>query len=106
MRRQPEGLIPHSDRASQYCSVDYQATQRRHGVRISISGKGNRYDNAMVETFFKTLKSERVWQTTFFTHAEAERDIARYIDGFCNPIRRPFRPRPTQPRPVRKQAVR
>ena len=71
-----------------------------------MSGKGNYYDNAMVETFFKTLKSELAWRITFFTHAEAERDIARYIDGFFNPIRCPFRPRPTQPRPVRKQAVR
>jgi transposase InsO family protein len=88
MRRPPEGLIHHSDRGSQYCSVDYQATLRRHGVRISMSGKGNCYDNAMVETFFKTLKSELVWRTTFFTRADAERDIARYIDGFYNPVRR------------------
>jgi transposase InsO family protein len=65
MRRPPEGLIPHSDRASHYCSVDYQATQRRYGVRISMSGKGNYYDNAMVETFCKTLKSELVWRATF-----------------------------------------
>jgi transposase InsO family protein len=88
MRRPPEGLIHHSDRGSQYCSVDYQATLRRHGIRISMSGKGNCYDNAMVETFFKTLKSELVWRTTFFTRADAERDIARYIDGFYNPVRR------------------
>lgn len=53
-----------------------------------MSGKGNCYDNAMVETFFKTLKSELVWRTTFFTRADAERDIARYIDGFYNPVRR------------------
>ena len=88
MRRPPEGLIHHSDRGSQYCSVDYKATLRRHGIRISMSGKGNCYDNAMVETFFKTLKSELVWRTTFFTPADAERDIARYIDGFYNPVRR------------------
>lgn len=53
-----------------------------------MSGKGNCYDNAMVETFFKTLKSEPVWRTTFHTRAEAEQAIARYIDGFCNPVRR------------------
>ena len=88
MRRPPEGLIHHSDRSSQYCSVDYQATLRRHGIRISMSGKGNCYDNAMVETFFKTLKSELVWRTSFFTRADAERDIARYIDDFYNPVRR------------------
>jgi len=55
MRRPPEGLIHHSDRGSQYCSVDYQATLRLDGVPISMSGKGNCYDNAMVETFCQAL---------------------------------------------------
>ena len=53
-----------------------------------MSGKGNCYDNAMVETFFKTLKSELVWRTVFHTRSEAERAITRYIDGFYNPVRR------------------
>jgi len=53
-----------------------------------MSGKGNCYDNAMVETFFKTLKSELVWRTIFHTRREADKAIARYIDGFYNPIRR------------------
>jgi len=88
IRRPPEGLIHHSDRGSQYCSIDYQSVLRRRGIRISMSGKGNCYDNAMVETFFKTLKSELVWRTTFHTRAEAEQAIARYIDGFYNPVRR------------------
>lgn len=87
-RRPSAGLIHHSDRGSQYCSIDYQAQLRRHGVLISMSGKGNCYDNAMVETFFKTLKSELVWRTVFHTRAEAEHAIARYIDGFYNPVRR------------------
>ena len=105
MRRPPEGLIHHSDRGSQYCSVDYQATLRRHGIRISMSGKGNCYDNAMVETFFKTLKSELVWRTTFFTRADAERDIARYIDGFYNPVRRHSALNYLSPAQFEKQAV-
>jgi putative transposase len=88
MRRPPKGLIHHSDRGSQYCSIDDQAELRRHGVTISISGRGNCYDNAMVETFFNTLKSALVWPTTFYSRAEAERAIARYIDGFYNPVRR------------------
>lgn len=88
MRRPPEGLIHHSDRGSQYCSIDYQSALRGRGIRISMSGKGNCYDNAMVETFFKTLKSELVWRKTFHTRAEAEQAIARYIDGFYNPVRR------------------
>jgi transposase InsO family protein len=88
MRRPPKGLIHHSDRGSRYCSVDYQAELRRHGILISISGKGNCYDNAMVETFFKTIKSELVWRTVFYIRAEAAQAIARYIDGFYNPVRR------------------
>ena len=53
-----------------------------------MSGKGNWYYNAMVESFFKTLKSEVVWRTVFYTRAQAKHAIARYIDGFYNPIRR------------------
>lgn len=87
--RQPEaGLIHHSDRGSQYCAVDYQGDLRRHGIRISMSGKRNCYDNAMVEAFFKTIKSELVWRTRFQTRQDAEQAIARYIDGFYNPVRR------------------
>ena len=88
IRRPARGLIHHSDRGSQYCSNDYQAELRRHGIQISMSGKGNCYDNAMVETFFKTLKSELVWRTVFLTRAEAAGAIGRYIDSFYNPVRR------------------
>jgi putative transposase len=88
IRRPKAGLIHHSDRGAQYCSLDYQAELRRHGLLISMSGKGNCYDNAMVETFFKTLKSELVWRTVFQTRAEARRAVGRYIDGFYNPVRR------------------
>src|ERR671916_433950 len=63
VRRPEAGLLHHSDRGSQYCSIEYQAELRRHGILISMSGKGNCYDNSMVETFFKTLKSELVWRT-------------------------------------------
>jgi putative transposase len=88
IRQPPAGLIHHADRGSQYCSLDYQAELRKHGIRISMSGKGNCFDNAVVETFFKTLKSELVWRTVFQTRAEAKEAIGRYIDGFYNPIRR------------------
>jgi transposase InsO family protein len=87
MRRPAPGLIHHSDRGSQYCSADYLEL-RKHGILISMSGKGNCYDNAMVETFFKTLKSELVWRTIFATRREATQAIGRYIDGFYNPVRR------------------
>jgi putative transposase len=88
IRQPPAGLIHHADRGSQYCSLDYQAELRKHGIRISMSGKGNCFDNAVVETFFKTLKSELVWRTVFQTRAEAKEAIGRYIDGFYNPVRR------------------
>jgi putative transposase len=87
--RQPaEGLTHHSDRGSQYCSIEYQAVLRKHGIAISMSGKGNCYDNAVVETFFKTLKAEMVWRTVFQTRAEAKDALGRYIDGFYNSVRR------------------
>jgi putative transposase len=87
--RQPgKDLIHHSDRGSQYCSTAYQAELRKHGIQISMSGRGNCYDNSVVETFFKTLKSELVWRTVFQTRAEAKDAIGRYIDGFYNPVRR------------------
>ena len=88
VRRPAAGLIHHSDRGSQYCSVDYQAELGKHGVLISMSAKGNCYDNAMVETFFKTLKSELVWRTIFYTRQQATQAIGCYIDGFYNPVRR------------------
>jgi putative transposase len=80
LRRPPE--------STQYRSTDYQAELRKHGILISMSGRGNCFDNSMVETFFKTLKCELVWRTAFETRQEAERAIGRYVDGFYNPVRR------------------
>jgi putative transposase len=87
--RQPSpGLIHHSDRGSQYCSDDYQRALRAHATIPSMSGKGNCYDNAMVETVFKTIKNELIWRTSFQTRAAATLALGRYIDGFYNPRRR------------------
>ena len=88
MRRPSRGLIHHSDRGSQYCSLDYQAMLKTKDIAISMSGKGNCYDNAVVETFFKTLKSELIWRTVFRTRRDAEIAITRYIEGFYNPVQR------------------
>src|SRR5450631_2163499 len=88
MRQSSEGLIHHSDRGSQYASDDYQRLLASHRIAQSMSGKGNCYDNAMVETVFKTIKSELIWRISWQSRFEAERAIARYIDGFYNPIRR------------------
>ena len=88
VRRPVAGLIHHADRGSQYCSLDYQAELRKNGILISMSGKGNCFDNAIVETFFKTLKAELVWRTVFRSRTEATAAIGRYIDGFYNAVRR------------------
>lgn len=88
LRQPPRGLLHHSDRGSQYCSDDYRRLLQDHGFVASMSGRGNCYDNAMVETVFKTIKSELIWRTTFATRAEASRAIGRYIEGFYNQRRR------------------
>lgn len=88
MRQPPPGLIHHSDRGSQYCSDDYRRLVKRAGMISSMSGKGNCYDNAIVETVFKTIKSELIWRTSYQTRWQAEKSIGHYIDGFYNPVRR------------------
>jgi putative transposase len=88
LRRPPAGLIHHSDRGSQYCSDDYRRMLRDHGFVASMSGRGNCYDNAMVESVFKTIKSELIWRTAFATRDQASKAIGHYIEGFYNPRRR------------------
>ncbi|HKW14643.1 MAG TPA: IS3 family transposase [Candidatus Krumholzibacteria bacterium] len=82
------GLIHHSDRGSQFNSNEFQVTLARHGIRCSMSAKGNCYDNAVVEAFFATLKRERVWKRRYATREEAERDLFEYIEVFYNRKRR------------------
>jgi transposase InsO family protein len=87
--RQPSpGCIHHSDRGSQYCSHDYQKQLRQNGFKISMSGKGNCYDNAAVETFFKTIKAELIWRHQWQTRSQLETALYQYINGFYNPRRR------------------
>ncbi len=88
LRRPPKGCIHHSDRGSQYCSHDYQKILRRNGFKVSMSGKGNCYDNAAMETFFKTIKAELIWRHSWRTRRAAEIAIFEYINGFYNPRRR------------------
>ena len=87
-QRQPApGLIVHSDRGSQYASALHQALLARHGLVGSMSRKGNCWDNAVMERFFLSLKTERVWQRDYANHAEAVTDIADYIVAFYNSVR-------------------
>ncbi|WP_106743605.1 IS3 family transposase [Yoonia maritima] len=87
-RSPPKGCIHHTDRGSQYCSHDYQKILRPKGFKVSMSGKGNCYDNAAVETFFKTIKAELIWRRSWQTRRDAELAIFQYINGFYNPRRR------------------
>ena len=83
-RRPDAGLIHHSDRGSQYCSNDYRDLLNEQGIVCSMSKKGDCYDNAMMESFYKTLKAELVYLENFKTRNEARREIFDYIEVFYN----------------------
>ncbi|MDR6266910.1 transposase InsO family protein [Roseobacter sp. N2S] len=87
-RSPPMGCIHHTDRGSQYCSHNYQRCLSTHRLKVSMSGKGNFYDNSMVETFFNSLKAELIWRNRWETRRQAEGAIFQYINGFYNPRRR------------------
>ena len=88
LRQPPPGVIHHSDRGSQYCSNDYRKLLKDHGFLASMSGKGKCYDNAAVETFFKSLKAELIWREQYETREQAQNTLFHYINGFYNPRRR------------------
>jgi putative transposase len=90
-KRSIEGLIHHSDRGSQYCSHEYRDLMDRFGLKVSMSGKGNCYDNAPMESFWGTLKQELVHHRRYRTRLEAIRDITEYIEIFYNRQRRQAR---------------
>lgn len=78
------GLIHHSDRGSQYTSEEFEEISRANGIILSMSSTGNCYDNAVVESFFHTLKTEHVYQQRFVTREEAKRSIFEYVEIFYN----------------------
>lgn len=82
------GLIHHSDRGSQYASSDYQQLLARYGMVCSMSAKGDCFDNAVMESFFHTLKVELVHHKRYETRREACADIFEYIEVFYNRQRR------------------
>jgi transposase InsO family protein len=85
MSRCPQGpVIHHSDQGSQYASDQFQAYLGQRGLRGSMSRKGNCYDNAVVESFFKTLKTELTKGTRFRTREEARSALFEYIEVFYN----------------------
>jgi transposase InsO family protein len=78
------GLLHHSDRGVQYASEDYQHLLADHGIQVSMSGKGDCWDNAVMESFWATLKTELIHQKQYATRPEAKLSIFEYIEGFYN----------------------
>lgn len=87
-RRPAPGALFHSDRGSQYASHEFQRRLTAYGMRSSMSRKGNCWDNAPTESFFSSLKNERVHATRYRTHQEAKADLFEYIEVFYNRRRR------------------
>ena len=90
-RRPPGSLIHHSDRGSQYCSLSYQKLLNQFGMKASMSRKGNCYENAPMESFWGTLKSELIHHRRYPTREEAIQEITEYIEVFYNRERRQAR---------------
>jgi transposase InsO family protein len=86
-RRPPSGLVHHSDRGVQYASDAYRQRLARAGVVPSMSRRGNCYDNAMMESFWSTLKRELIHRCQFATRASARAAIFEWIEAFYNRVR-------------------
>ena len=87
-RRRPKRTIIHSDQGSQYGSDDWQRFCRNNHLELSMSRRGNCWDNAVAESFFGSLKKERIKKRIYKNRAVAQADIADYIDSFYNRARR------------------
>jgi putative transposase len=97
-RGRVQGLTHHSDRGVQYASKEYTDLLKEHGVQISMSRKGNPYDNAKCESFMKTLKYEEVYRQEYRDLAEAQASVEKFIEkiyngkrlhsalGYCSPM--------------------
>lgn len=97
-RRVQPGLIHHSDRGVQYACGEYVQILQHQGIALSMSRKGNPYDNAKLESFMKTLKVEEVYMNEYETEQDAKENIGRFIEtiynikrlhsslGYCSPV--------------------
>jgi transposase InsO family protein len=87
-RRPTAGVLHHTDRGSQYAATAYSERLSRHGLTASMSRRANCWDNAVVESFFHTLKTELVHHRCYRTREEAQREIFEWIEVFYNRVRR------------------
>jgi transposase InsO family protein len=84
MRKPDAGLIMHTDRGSQYASIEHRQQIQDYQMVQSMSRRANCWDNAAMESFFKTLKVERIHRTRYESRAQAKLDIVDWIEGFYN----------------------
>ncbi|WP_131701614.1 IS3 family transposase, partial [Gottschalkia purinilytica] len=82
--RPKEGLIVHTDQGSQFTSGNFQTLLRTHGAVSSVSRKGNPYDNALMESFYRTIKRELIQDANFETPEQAQQEIFKYIELYYN----------------------
>lgn len=87
-RGKPDALLHHSDQGSQYTSEQFQRLMADNGVTCSMSPSGNVWDNAAMESFFSSLKTERIGKKIYRMRAQAKADVFDYIECFYNPTRR------------------
>ena len=87
-RGKPDALLHHSDQGSQYTSENFQRLMADNGVTCSMSRSGNVWDNAAMESFFSSFKTERTARKTCRTRDQAKADVFDYIERFYNPKRR------------------
>jgi putative transposase len=87
-RGRPEALLHHSDRGSQYTSEAFQRLLGELGITCSMSRSGNVWDNSAMESFFKSLKAERIDRKIYRSRADAKADVFDYVERFYNPTRR------------------
>jgi putative transposase len=83
-RKPSPGLVHHSDKGCQYTSHEFQQLLKTHQITVSMSGTGNCYDNAAMESFFHTLKTEHVYFEHYQTREQAKRSIFEYVEVFYN----------------------
>ena len=87
-RGNPDALLHHSDQGSQYTSEQFRLLMEDNGVTCSMSRSGNVWDNAAMESFFSTLKTERTDRKVYRSRNQARADVFDFIESFYNPKRR------------------
>lgn len=87
-RGKPSSLMHHSDQGSQYTSDDFQQLLKAQGITCSMSRRGECWDNAAMDSFFSSMKTERLSRKVHRTREEARSDVFDYIERFYNPVRK------------------